>query len=121
MFFFFAITSVTEEIGLRRCRQFPCCSTGSVMALVTCASQRLVLFFIPLFHFGKRYFVSCPNCGTVYEISQDEGHRLEKDPLAEINPDKIYRMVGQTARYCPNCGANISPGSRYCPNCGRKL
>lgn len=121
MFFFFAITSSTDELGMRRCNYFPCCGVTGSMAAVTCVSQRFILFFIPLFRFGKRYFLSCPGCGTVYEISKDEGRRLEQDPSAEIDPSKIFRMVGQTIKYCPGCGADIRPGSRYCSRCGRKL
>jgi hypothetical protein len=121
MFFFIAITSDTREIGHRLCRHFPCCGRNDSLAAVTCVSRRLILFFLPLFRFGKRYFISCPNCGSVYEISRDEGRRLENDPTAEINPDRIYRMVGRTVRYCPNCGAPVEPGSRYCPSCGKQL
>lgn len=121
MFFFFAVISDTRGLGRRLCKHFPCCGANEATADVTCVSQRLILFFIPLFRFGRRYFISCPNCGAVYEISKEEGHRLEMDPTAEINPDRIYRMVGQMAHYCPNCGAPIEPESRYCPRCGRKL
>lgn len=121
MFFFFAVTSDTREIGRFPCGCFPCCGAGGVPAVVTCASQRLILFFIPLFRFGKRYFVSCPSCGTVYELDRKEGRRLEKSPSGSIDPDRIYRMVGKTARYCQNCGTRIEPGSRYCPSCGNKL
>ena len=121
MFFFFAINSDTCDLGRRLCRRFPCCGVNAAMATVTCVSRRLILFFIPLFRFGRRYFISCPNCGAVYEISKEEGRRLEKDPSAEVAPNQIYRMVGRTARYCPNCGVPVEPESRYCPRCGKKL
>jgi hypothetical protein len=121
LFFFFAITSATEKLGLRRCGRFPCCGTGNVPVLVTCVSRRFLLFFIPLFRFGKRYFVSCPNCRAVYEIRKDEGRRIERDPSAEIDPEKIFRISGPPVRFCPNCGTRVDPGSRYCPSCGRKL
>ncbi len=121
MFFFFAVTSDTREMGRHLCRRFPCCGVNGAMAAVTCVSRRLILFFIPLFRFGRRYLVSCPNCGAVYEIDREEGRRLEKDPTAEIDPDRIYRMVGKTARYCQSCGAPVEEGTRYCPRCGRML
>jgi DNA-directed RNA polymerase subunit M/transcription elongation factor TFIIS len=91
------------------------------MTVVTCASQRFIFFFIPLFRFGKRYFISCPNCGSVYEISKDEGKRLERDPNAEVNPEKIIRLAKRSSQYCPACGASVEPGSRFCPRCGQKL
>ena len=121
MFFFFAVTSDTREIGSHLCRSFPCCGANGIPAVVTCVSQRFLLFFLPLFRFGKRYFISCPKCGAVYEISKAEGRRLEKDSSAQVDPGQIYRMVGRTAHYCPNCGAEVAPGSHFCPHCGGKL
>ncbi|HCW80381.1 MAG TPA: hypothetical protein DG942_04660 [Ruminococcaceae bacterium] len=121
MFFFIAVTSSTKSLGQRLCRYFPCCGANRILSNVTCVSKRFVFFFIPLFRFGKRYFISCPRCGAVYEISKMEGNRLERNPYAEIDPNHIYRMVGQTARYCPYCGARLEPGSSYCPKCGRML
>ncbi|WP_416200891.1 zinc ribbon domain-containing protein [Thermocaproicibacter melissae] len=91
------------------------------MAVVTCASQRFIFFFIPMFRFGKRYFISCPNCGSVYEISREVGKRLEHDPNAEVNPEKIFRLARRASHYCPFCGTAVPPGSRFCPHCGQKL
>lgn len=121
MFLIFGVTGGAHDLGMRKCRFFPCCSLSGAMAAVTCTFQQFTLFFIPLFRFGKRYFVTCPNCGTVYEIAKDEGKRLERDPLAEINPDKMYMMQGTYRKTCPNCKFPVDPGSRYCPNCGASL
>lgn len=121
MFFFFAVTSHTRELGRRLCRFFPCCGVTDSLAAVTCVSQRFIFFFLPLFSFGKRYFISCPNCGAVYEIARDEGKRLERDQNAEVDPDKITRMTGRSAHYCPRCGTPVEPGSLFCPRCGQKL
>lgn len=121
MFFIMGITSGTAVIGSRRCSRFPCCGTCAAYAVVTCAFQQFTFFFLPLFRFGKRYFVSCPNCGAVYEMEREEGRRVAGDPTAEIDPDKMRRIAGQTAKFCPNCGARVEPGSRFCPNCGARL
>ena len=122
MFFFFAVVSGTEELGMRRCGHFPCCGTDEAPAPVTCVFQRFILFFIPLFRFGKRYFVSCPGCGAVYEIDPEEGRRVARDPAARIDPARMRRVAqGPGTRFCTNCGAPVAAGDRYCPNCGAKL
>lgn len=121
MFFIIGITSGTSTVGSRRCTGFPCCGNREVSAVVTCVFQQFTFFFLPLFRFGKRYFVSCPNCGAVYELEPEEGRRIGKNPAAEIDPGKMRRVAGQTARFCPRCGARVEPGSRFCPNCGNKL
>ncbi|MVB11903.1 zinc-ribbon family protein [Caprobacter fermentans] len=121
MFFIIGITSGIAELGFRSCGYFPCCSLRGKTALVTCVYKQFTFFFIPLFRFGKRYFISCPDCGAVYEIHREEGKRIERSPGSEINPDQIFRVAGRAARFCPNCGAQVNPDSRFCPNCGARL
>ncbi len=122
MFFIVGITSGTTNLGFRVCGYFSCCSLRKQTAMVTCVYRQFTFFFLPLFRFGKRYFVSCPNCGAVYEIDREEGKRIERDPAAVINPDRIFRVAGQhSGRFCPNCGKQVNPDCRFCPYCGTKL
>ncbi|HEX2985899.1 MAG TPA: zinc ribbon domain-containing protein [Caproiciproducens sp.] len=122
MFLIIGITDASHDIGLRKFRALACCGIYGASAAVTCVYRQFMLFFLPLFQFGKRYYITCPNCGTVYEISKEEGRRLEHDPNAEINPDRMY-VVQQAARgkVCPVCRSTVDPNARYCPNCGTKL
>lgn len=121
MFFIVGITSGAHDLGVRKCGFFPCCSANGVMAPVTCTFQQFTFFFLPLFRFGKRYFASCPNCGAVYELSADEGKRMEKDYTAEIDPRKMYIIQGAYRRTCPNCNSPVDQNCNYCPNCGASL
>ena len=36
------------------------------------------LFFVPVFRYDIQYFLICPNCGKTYEISLEDGRRLER-------------------------------------------
>lgn len=121
MFLIFGFTNGQNSIGTRRCRFFTCCSTGDTMAYVTCTYQQFTLFFIPLFRFNKRYLVTCPGCGMVYEIPKEEGQRLERDYAAEINPNLMYAVHRSNKKICPNCKCAVDQNSRYCPNCGTSL
>jgi hypothetical protein len=121
MFFIVGITDGSGSLGVRRCRAFSCCGIYGAMAAVTCVYQQFTLFFIPLFRFGKRYFATCPQCGTVYELSREEGKRIARDPAAEINPDRMYAVRRASGRVCPNCHAAVDPSAHFCPNCGTKL
>lgn len=122
MFFFLAVTDDTRSLGKRRCRLFSCCGLSGAEAEVVCVSRKFILFFFPLFRFGKRYFVTCPGCGAVYELAPGEGKILEHNPDAEINPDKLIRVSRrEQAMFCPGCGAKVQPGTSFCPYCGRRL
>lgn len=121
MFLIMGIKSGSSEIGLRACRSFPCCGVPCALAAVTCVFSVFTLFFIPLFRFGKRYLVSCPGCGAVYELEKDEGTRIARDAHAEIDPSRMHRVEGRAGKFCPNCGSPVAPESNFCPNCGAKL
>lgn len=121
MFFIFGINSGSSSLGARICRSFACCGSLGAMAAVTCTYQVFTLFFLPIFRFGKRYFVTCPNCGTVYEMSKQEGHRIEQNPTAEISPEQIYPIQGTGRKICPKCRSAVDPSARFCPSCGTRL
>ncbi len=121
MFFIIGITSGSKDLGTRRCSAFSCCGSFGAMGTVICTFQQFTLFFIPIFRFGKRYFITCPNCGTVYEMTKAEGQRMERDTDAEINADQIFAVQGASRKICPGCHCSIDPNARYCPNCGTRL
>lgn len=37
------------------------------------------LFFIPVIPYKKRYCVSCPNCGSYIELTQEQFEKMEHD------------------------------------------
>jgi len=121
MFLIFGFTNGVSNIGLRKCSFFSCCGNSGVTTGVTCTFQQFTLFFIPIFRFSKRYFITCPNCGTVYELTKDEGRRIVRDVTAEINPDNLFIVQAANKKTCPNCKCSVDPRSRYCPNCGVNL
>ncbi len=121
MFFIIGITDGSASLGSRRCRVFACCGTTGAMGAVTCTYQQFTLFFIPLFRFGKRYFVTCPQCGTVYELTKEEGKRIARDPSAEIDPNQMFPVQRNYGKACPNCHCVVDPSAHFCPNCGTKL
>jgi len=121
MFLIFGFTNGTSDIGTHKCCFFSCCGASGAMGVVTCTFQQFTLFFIPIFRFGKRYFVTCPSCGTVYEMSKEEGRRIEHDYTAEIDPNSIYVVQRSSRKVCPNCKCAVDQSSRYCPNCGTSL
>ncbi len=121
MFLIFGLASGSRHIGTRKCRFFSCCGCYDASGAVICTYEQFTFFFLPIFRFGKRYYVTCPSCGSVYEMSREEGKRLEKDANAEINPEKIYVVKRTNNKVCPNCRRVVDASSRYCPNCGTNL
>lgn len=118
MFFLIGIIAGGSDLGQRRCTT-PCC--GPVNAYLSYTFQQFTLFFIPLFRFGKQYFLTCPQCGAIYTLTKDEGKRLEKDADAQADPACMHLVRQIHHSHCPRCGAPVEANSRYCPQCGAYL
>ena len=89
MFLIFGINDGNESLGARWCPYLTCHPNGAWME-ITCTYQAFTLFFIPLFRISKRYFATCPYCGSVYEIPKEEWKRLSRDSSLPLNPDTLY-------------------------------
>lgn len=82
------------------------------------------LFFIPVFHWSRRYYIKSSCCGSVYEIDAALGKQIQRGEnvnLTEHDLHKINNNPRETQKYCPTCGYPTAIDYDYCPKCGRKL
>ncbi|RGZ00088.1 zinc ribbon domain-containing protein [Clostridium sp. AM58-1XD] len=93
-------------------------------------------FFIPLFKWGKKYFVQMSCCDAVYELNPETGAAIARGMDVEIrkedlnlvrqgrgNPyDHSQVSVDNAAAVCPHCGYQFQNDEfEYCPKCGKRL
>ena len=113
----------SKDLGLRKNQLCPGCKSRLGMQLIR-TNGYIHLFFVPVFRYGVQYFLVCPACGRAYEISREDGRRLEHQPDLALPPDRLIpsgnRVLSQT-RFCPACGSETAPGDRFCRQCGRPL
>ena len=105
----------------------------------------LSLFFIPVFKWGRQYFVQTSCCGATYRLNPDIGRRIEHGEQVEIRPADLervqspygsrsagnsgyngysYRNPGYDAgmrKICSGCGYSTEEDFEYCPKCGRRF
>ena len=92
----------------------------------------LSLFFIPVFRWGKRYYVKTSCCGAVYELNPETGRRLARGEQLQIRQEDLtmvqagrreqWRPAGERKkRGCRNCGYETEEDFSYCPRCGGRL
>lgn len=110
----------------------------------------LSLFFIPVFKWGRRYYVRTTCCDTTVEISGDLGRQIDRGevtslPESIIPADYQYRGQGQpqgqtqgqaqpqgqaqtqpevcaqAKKHCPSCGFETEEDYQFCPKCGQRL
>ena len=81
-----------------------------------------MLFFIPLFKWGRRYFVKMSCCGEVGEISKELGEKIAEGRLHTLAPEDLPFPDNQSKWHrCPKCGYVTGEDFEFCPKCGNKL
>lgn len=135
MFFIFGVNSDRKEIGSFGPVICGCCGRyGRYQVYMTCMC--LSLFFIPVFRWGRKYYVETSCCQSLYELDPQAGRRLQRGEQTEIRPEEmtLIRRGGSSSGssgwgwasqkrslYCPACGYETEEDFKYCPRCGREL
>ena len=88
---------------------------------------QLLLFFIPCFRWGRKYYVEMSCCGTVYELNPEIGERISRGENAQIGPADLRIVSSGTGRSakmvrrCRACGYQTEEDFAFCPKCGEPL
>ena len=121
---FFLITGVnTKAEHLGDAPNVVCPSCGALCCMhITILYELLHLFFIPVFKWNRRYLVTSPCCGAVFELEREEGEAFKKGEKGTVEPARMHRTRDfHAGAACPDCGASLPPGAKYCPNCGKPV
>lgn len=91
----------------------------------------LSLFFIPIFKWGRRYYVKMSCCETVYKLDPKIAREMERGAQTEISPaDLTMAQPGRRSQWqprsarkliCRSCGYETEEDFVYCPKCGGKF
>lgn len=84
----------------------------------------LSLFFIPVFKWGRRYYVRTTCCDASVEIEADLGRQIDRGEVSSLPESVIpntFRDQLQTKKRCSACGFETEEDYRFCPKCGAKL
>lgn len=89
----------------------------------------LSLFFLPVFKWGKRYFVETSCCHRTYDldpeigkaIARGENVSIRSEDLFEVDYGYGYGYGNASVRVCRNCGFSTDEDFDFCPKCGERL
>jgi hypothetical protein len=68
------------------------------------------LFFIAIFKWGETYRLMSKCCGSVFELTKEQGEDLEKGNTSDFNDLNIIMVENNSCRtniFCHNCGARL--------------
>ena len=87
---------------------------------------QLLLFLIPCFRWGRKYYVQMSCCGTLYSLNPETGARIARGENVQIGPADLKiegtgRGAGRMIKRCKACGYQTDEDFAYCPKCGEPL
>ena len=83
----------------------------------------LSLFFIPVFKWNKRFFVTTSCCGSVYELDYEIGIRILHGESITILPEQLHLVSPgrKPEKICQGCGYRTTEDFEFCPKCGNRF
>ncbi|QGU94180.1 zinc-ribbon domain-containing protein [Clostridium bovifaecis] len=87
------------------------------------------IFFIPIIKWKERYYLKSRCCGTIFEVPEEVGKRLEQGENEYIEDSQLHEVYSNYREKfydddqisCRRCGNRVKSAFTYCPNCGEKL
>ena len=83
----------------------------------------LSIFFIPLFKWGRQYYVRTSCCESLYLLDKKVGDAIahgEDVMIQDIDLMPINENY-QAIKRCSVCGYEYADDFEFCPKCGNKL
>lgn len=112
MFFFFGIMNDQKDFDFHQPMTCDVCGRmGQYQVFVT--YMVLSIFFIPIFRWGRTYYVRTSCCGSLYQLRPEVGRAIERGENATIQQTDLYlEQRGQAG------AQNRSSGQREQGNAG---
>lgn len=123
MFFIMGVSSAEKKLDFsqlcvcKRCGQY-----GRYEIIMTYTV--FTFFFIPLFKWGRRYFVRETSCGARCEIDPQLGRGIERGEVTQLREDDLPfapARAQDAPRRCEHCGFETDQRYEFCPMCGQRL
>lgn len=121
MFFIMGVSTKEEKIDFNQTEICPNCDSFSRLELFMTYSY-LMLFFIPVFKWNRKYYVKSSCCNSLYTIDKELGESIRRGRVSRINPEDLHTInQGYRSNNCPNCTYPLEADYAYCPRCGTSL
>lgn len=114
MFFFFGIMNDQKDLNFHQPMTCDVCGRmGQYQVFVT--YMVLSIFFIPIFKWGRTYYVRTSCCGSLYQLRPEVGRAIERGENVTIQQTDLYlEQRGQAG--AQNRSAGAQNGAAYGQN-----
>lgn len=83
----------------------------------------LSLFFIPVFKWGRHFYVKTTCCHELYELDPSIGKKILHGEGIDIKDEHLtpVNVHYNFNKQCSSCGYATNSDYIYCPKCGKQL
>lgn len=83
----------------------------------------LSVFFIPIFKWGRHFYVKSTCCQELYELDPFIGKKIQHGEGTDIREEHLTSVKGHYNfnKQCSSCGYTTNSEYVYCPKCGKQL
>ena len=104
--------------GMNICKSCGAYSSYTVFMTYMCLS----LFFIPVFKWGKKYYVKASCCNSIFKLNEEKGKAIARGEDVRIaDADLTVLRQYNRQKRCENCGYQTTEDFEFCPKCGEKF
>lgn len=105
--------------GLRICKD---CGSNNDNYEAFVEYNVFTLFFLPVFRWGRKYYLRSNCCSALFEIDPAVGKELENGRISTIdNEDLVQIGRGYNPTTCQHCGYEADANFPTCPSCGKNM
>lgn len=121
MLFIFGINQREKQLDFAQAAVCPCCGRYGHISVWVRYSY-FMLFFIPIFKWGRRYFARMDCCGKAAPLDEQTGRAIERGEIDRLDVESLnFGGGGSMGRACPVCGFTTFEDFAFCPKCGRPM
>lgn len=121
MFFIGGIAQKQEAIPFEQIIDCPNCHKYTHLKVFMIYTY-FSFFFIPIFKWGKRYFVQSSCCNSICELDKEIGKGIEQGFITSLDVSSLHFTYSQNnLKICTSCGYRTNENFSFCPKCGNKL
>ena len=129
MFFIVGIGPRRKQLDFDQTVVCPRCGRYGHIAVFV-EFQCFSLFFIPLFRWGRTYFVRMGCCGASCALDEATGRAVERGEIRALEPSVLRfsnpwadseRTERTRRQTCAHCGFSTEEDFQFCPKCGAPL
>ena len=121
MFFIMGISQKEKKLNYDQLIICKCCGKyGHINVYMR--YTYLMLFFIPILKWNKRYFARLNCCGSSCELNTELGKAVKNGEVTFLDPEMLDFSGGENQmKHCFFCGFTITGDYQFCPKCGNQF